>query len=367
MYKRIAAVALASCLTACGNPGSAVDGPPPEALGVEGAPSTNGPVMGAQGATLRTVKARGRLVCGVNQGLIGFAYPDNRGRWRGFDVDFCRAMAAALFNNPDAVRFQPLSSKERFTAVVSGEVDVLWRNTTWTLSRDTGNALDFAGVNYYDGQGFMVPRSLGVKSVTELNGARICVQTGTTTELTLADYFRARGLKYEGVVVDTEDQARSNYAREACDALTTDVSQLAAARSTLSNPADHIILPEVVSKEPLGPVVRQGDSQWRDIVAWTLYATILAEELGITKANVDQMRANSKDPETRRLLGVEGGMGAMLGLTNDWAYRIIKAEGNYGEIFERNIGRSSPMKLERGINALWSTDKPGLMYAPPVR
>jgi len=193
------------------------------------------------------------------------------------------------------------------------------------------------------------------------------VQTGTTTELTLADYFRARNLKYEGVVVDTEDQARSNYAKEACDALTTDVSQLAAARSTLANPNDHIILPEVVSKEPLGPAVRQGDSQWRDIVAWTLYATIRAEELGVTQANVDQMRANSKDPETRRLLGVEGGMGTMMGLSDDWAYRIIKHVGNYGEIFERNIGRSSPMKLERGINAVWSTSGPGLMYAPPVR
>ncbi|MBX7247787.1 MAG: amino acid ABC transporter substrate-binding protein [Caulobacteraceae bacterium] len=367
MHKRLAVFAVLGSLAACGNPGSAVDGPPPEAVAVDGAPSANGPAMGAQGATLKTVKARRRLVCGVNQGLIGFAYPDNRGRWRGFDVDFCRAMAAAIFGDPNAVRFQPLSSKERFTAVVSGEVDVLWRNTTWTLSRDSGNALDFAGVNYYDGQGFMVPKSLNVHSVTELNGARICVQTGTTTELTLADYFRARGLKYEPVVVETEDQARANYAKEACDALTTDVSQLAAVRSTLSNPNDHIILPEVVSKEPLGPAVRQGDSQWRDIVAWTLYATILAEELGITQANVDQMRRNSKDPETRRLLGVEGGMGAMLGLSNDWAYRIIKAEGNYGEIFQRNIGRTSPMKLERGINALWSTDKPGLMYSPPVR
>ena len=367
MLKRLATVVLIGGLAACGNPGSAVDGPAPTAPGVEGAPSGATGAPGAQGATLRTVKARGRLICGVNEGLVGFAYPDNRGRWRGFDIDFCRAMAAALFNNPDAVRFQPLSSKERFTAVVSGEVDVLWRNTTWTLSRDSGNALDFAGVNYYDGQGFMVPKSLKVKSVAELNGARICVQTGTTTELTLADYFRARGLKYEGVVVDTEDQARSNYAKEACDALTTDVSQLAAARSTLANPNDHIILPEVVSKEPLGPAVRQGDSQWRDFVAWTLYAVIRAEELGITQANVDQMRASSKDPETRRFLGVEGGMGTMMGLTDDWAYRIVKHVGNYGEIFERNIGRTSPMKLERGINAIWSTDRAGLMYAPPFR
>jgi general L-amino acid transport system substrate-binding protein len=367
MYKRIASLALAGLLVGCGDPGSAVDGPPPEAVAVEGAPSATGVMRGAQGATLKAVKARGRLICGVNQGLVGFAFPDNRGRWRGFDVDFCRAMAAALFNNTDAVRFQPLSSEERFIAVASGEVDVLWRNTTWTLTRDTGNALDFAGVNYYDGQGFMVPKSLGVKSVSELNGARICVQTGTTTELTLADYFRSRGLKYEGVVVNTEDQARSNYAREACDALTTDISQLAAARSTLANPNDHIILPEVVSKEPLGPVVRQGDSQWRDIVSWTLYATIRAEELGVNSKNVDDLRANSKDPEIRRLLGVEGGMGPMMGLTNDWAYRIIKKVGNYGEIFERNIGRTSPMKLERGINALWSTTRPGLMYAPPVR
>ncbi len=367
MIKRWAIVVLAGGLVSCGDPGSAVDTPPPDAVAVEGAPQAGAPSAKGQGATLRTVRARGRLVCGVNQGLIGFAYPDNRGRWRGFDVDFCRAMAAALFNNPDAVRFQPLSSKERFTALVGGEADVLWRNTTWTLSRDTGNALDFAGVNYYDGQGFMVPRSLNVSSVTELNGARICVQTGTTTELTLADYFRSKGLRYEAVVVDTEDQARANYAREACDAFTTDISQLAAARTTMANPNDHVILPEVVSKEPLGPAVRQGDSQWRDIVAWTLYATVLAEEMGITQANVDQMRSSSTDPEVRRLLGVEGGMGRMLGLSDDWAYRIIKAVGNYGEIFDRNIGRRSPMKLERGINALWTSRPSGLMYAPPVR
>jgi len=368
LKRRLLVPALLVALAGCGDPGSAVDAPPPEAVAVEGAPGADGGIArGGQGVTLRAVRSRGRLICGVNQGLIGFAYPDNRGRWRGFDVDFCRAMAAVIFNNPDAVRFQPLSSKERFTALVSGEVDVLWRNTTWTLSRDTGNGLDFAGVNYYDGQGFMVPRSLNVKSVTELNGARICVQTGTTTELTLADYFRSKGLKYEGVVVDTEDQARSNYAREACDAFTTDISQLAAARTTLANPNDHIILPEVVSKEPLGPAVRQGDSQWRDITAWTLYALLLAEEMGVTKANVDQMRANSTDPEVRRLLGVEGGMGPMMGLTNDWAYRAIKHMGNYGEIFDRNVGRGSPLKLERGINATWKSNPPGLMYAPPIR
>ena len=364
----LAAASLVLTLAACGDPGSAVDEPPPSAVAVEGAPSESlGTAGRGQGVTLRTVRSRGFVNCGVHPGLIGFAYTDNRGRWRGFDADFCRATAAVIFNNPNAVRFQPLSSKERFTALTSGEVDVLWRNTSWTYSRDTGNALDFPGVNYYDGQGFMVPRSLQVASATELNGARVCVQSGSTTELNLADYFRSKGLRYEGVVVDTEDQARANYAKEACDAFTADISALAAARTTMPNPNAHIILPEVISKEPLGPVVRQGDDQWADIIRWTLYALIMAEELGVTKENVDQMRASSTNPEVRRLLGVEGGLGPMLGLTNDWAYRAIKHMGNYGQIFDRNVGRSSSMKLERGLNALWTANPPGLMYAPPVR
>ncbi|MFN4287067.1 MAG: amino acid ABC transporter substrate-binding protein [Brevundimonas sp.] len=355
-------------LAACGDPGSAVDQSPPTAAGVEGVPDSS-LTEGARpsGQTLRTVRQRGRLHCGVHQGLVGFAYTDNRGRWRGFDVDFCRATAAAVLGNADAIRFSPLSARERFTALQSGEVDVLWRNTSWTLSRDASLGLDFGGVNYYDGQGFMVRRSLNLNSATELNGARICVQTGSTTELNLADYFRARGLRYEAVVVETEDQARSNYAREACDAFTADISALAAARTTMPNPQSHMILPEVISKEPLGPVVRQDDAQWADIVRWTLYAIVLAEELGVTSQNVDEMRRTSTNPDVRRLLGVEGGFGEMLGLGNDWAANAIRAVGNYGQIFDRNIGSGSPLDLERGLNAQWNAPRPGLMYAPPIR
>jgi general L-amino acid transport system substrate-binding protein len=368
MIKRILFAALLVTLSACKDPGSAVHEPPPAARGVEGAPDMSlGEAAKQQGATLRLVRARGRLNCGVNVGQVGFAYTDNRGQWRGFDVDFCRATAAAIFGDPNAVRFVPLSSKERFTALQSGEVDVLWRNTSWTFSRDSENRLDFAGINYFDGQGFMVRRSLGLNSATELNGARICVQTGSTTELNLADFFRAHGLKYVPVVVDTEDQMRNNYMREACDAYTADISELAAARSVMDNPGAHVILPEVISKEPLGPVVRQGDSQWEDVVRWTLFATLLAEEAGVTTQNVDQLRANSTNPEVRRLLGVEGGFGRLLGLGDDWAYRVVKAEGNYGQIFDRNLGRGSPLKLERGLNALWNANPPGLMYAPPLR
>jgi general L-amino acid transport system substrate-binding protein len=249
----------------------------------------------------------------------------------------------------------------------SGEVDVLWRNTTWTYSRETGDRLDFAGVNYYDGQGFLVRKSLGLHSATELNGARICVQTGSTTELNVADFFRSHGLKYTPVVVDSEDQTHANYLREACDALTADVSELAAVRAILDDPNSHMLLPEVISKEPFGPVVRQGDSQWEDVIRWTLNALILAEEFGITRENVDQLRRTSTNPEVRRLLGVEHGYGRMMGLSDDWAYRAIKAEGNYGQIFDRNLGRNSPLKLERGLNALWNAPKPGLLYAPPLR
>ncbi len=368
MRKRLLIPLAMLFLAGCKDPGSAVNEPPPAAAAVAGAPD---PALAEaskqQGQTLRTVKARGRLNCGVNTNQIGFAYTDDRGVWRGFDIDFCHATAAAIFGDPNRLRFIPLDSKARFTAVQSGEVDVLWRNTSWTFTRNVGNRLAFAGINYYDGQGFMVRRSLGLASAAQLNGARICVQTGTTTELNVADFFRAHGISYKAVVVDSEDQARENYAREACDAYTGDISELASVRTVLDRPAEHMILPEVISKEPLGPALREGDSQWEDVIRWTLFSLILAEELGVTSKNVDQMRASSTNPEVRRLLGVEGGYGAMLGLSDDWAYKMIKSVGNYGEIFDRNIGKNSPLKLERGLNALWTATPPGLMYAPPMR
>ena len=319
------------------------------------------------GPTLQAIKARGRLNCGVHQGLVGFAYTDNRGRWRGFDVDFCRATAAAVLGDPDAVRFVPLTASERFDALRDGRIDVLWRNTSWTMARDAGDGLEFAGVNYYDGQGFMVRRSLNLTSATELIGARVCVQSGSTTELNLADFFQARGLRYEPVVMASEDEARETYAREGCDALTADVSALAAARTVLSNPQSHMVLPEVISKEPLGPVVRRGDDQWADVVRWTLNALILAEELGVTADNASDLAENSTDPHTRRLLGAEGEFGAMLALDNDWALDAIVATGNYGEIFERNIGSRSPLDLARGLNAQWNARPAGQMYGLPIR
>lgn len=319
------------------------------------------------GPTLQAVKARGRLNCGVHQGLVGFAYTDNRGRWRGFDVDFCRATAAAVLGDPDAVRFVPLTASERFDALRDGRIDVLWRNTSWTMARDAGEGLEFAGVNYYDGQGFMVRRSLSLTSATELIGARVCVQAGSTTELNLADFFRARSLRYEPVVLPSEDEARETYAREGCDALTADVSALAAARTTLSNPQSHMVLPEVISKEALGPVVRRGDDQWADVVRWTLNALILAEELGVTADNAADMAENSADPHTRRLLGAEGEFGVMLALENDWALTAITATGNYGEIFDRNIGSRSPLDLARGLNAQWNARPAGQMYGLPIR
>jgi general L-amino acid transport system substrate-binding protein len=317
-----------------------------------------GPIMDA-------VKQKGFVQCGVNTGLAGFSNPDDAGNWSGIDVDVCRAVAAAMFGDAKAVKFTPLTAKERFTAVQSGEVDVLSRNTTWTLNRDSAQGLDFVGVTYYDGQGFMVPKSLGVKSALELDGASVCVQTGTTTELNLADYFRGNNMSYTPVVFERGDEARTAYEQGRCDTFTTDQSGLYAERIGLSNPDDHIVLPEVISKEPLGPVVRHGDNQWGDVVRWTLYAMVDAEELGVTSQNVDDMKASSTNPEVRRLLGVEGDMGQGLGLPNDWGYQAIKQVGNYGEIFERNIGMSSPLKIERGLNAQWT--KGGLQYAMPVR
>ncbi len=317
------------------------------------------------GAIFDAVKDKGFIQCGVNVGLAGFSNPDDSGNWSGIDVDVCRAIAAAVFGDAEAVKFTPLTSKERFTALQSGEVDVLSRNTTWTLNRDSALGLDFTGVTYYDGQGFMVPKSLGVKSALELDGASVCVQTGTTTELNLADYFRANNMSYTPVVFERGDEARTAYEQGRCDTLTTDQSGLYAERIGLANAEDHIVLPEVISKEPLGPAVRHGDNQWGDVVRWTLYAQLEAEELGVTSQNVDDQKANSTNPNVRRLLGVEGDMGQGLGLPADFGYQVIKQVGNYGELFERNIGMGSPLKIERGLNALWTDG--GLQYPMPVR
>jgi len=320
--------------------------------------------QGASAQTLKTVKDRGILNCGANGTLAGFGLPDAQGHWTGLDVDVCRGIAAAIFNDPSKVKFVPLSAKDRFTALQSGEVDVLVRNTTWTSSRDSSLGLSFTGVDYYDGQGFMVRKALKVNSALELNGASICVQQGTTTELNLADYFRAHKMQVKTVTFATANEAVKSYDAGRCDAYTTDASGLYAERLRLANPSDHIILPEIISKEPLGPVVRQGDDQWFTVVKWVLFAMINAEELGITQKNVDDMM-KSTNPSIRRFVGAEGNYGEQLGLTKDWAVRIIKAVGNYGETFERNVGQGSPLKIDRGLNKLW--DKGGIQYAPPIR
>ena len=333
------------------------------------APTVDGQIapvrVRTESATLAEIKRRGRLNCGVHEGLVGFAYTDNRGAWRGFDVDFCRAMAAAIFGDADAVRFVPVSTGDRLVALESGRIDVLWRNTSWTMQRDAGQGVAFAGVNYYDGQGFLVRRSLNLNSAAELNGARDCVQSGSTSELNVADYFRARGIEYRPVVFDSEEAARQAYGREDCDAFSADISALAAARTTLSGPQQHVILPDVISKEPLGPVVRRGDEQWTAIVRWTLNAVILAEELGVTQDNVAAQAREARDPRVRRLLGLEGGYGAVLGLPDDWAREAIGAVGNYGEIFSRNLGSDSALDLARGLNAQWNAG--GLIYGLPIR
>jgi len=319
----------------------------------------------APSPTLKAIRARGELRCGVNPELPGFAFQDNGGRWRGFNVAFCRAMAAAVLGGPDKVRFVPLGNEERIAALRTGKVDVLWRNTSWTFSRDAGDQLDMAAISYFDGQGFLVRRSLNLTSAVELNTAKICVQSNATSAQNLEDFFRARGIAYTAMVFDREDQARAAYQADQCDAFTADISALAAARSVMDDPGAHVILPDAISKEPLGPLVRQDDPAWTDIVRWTLYALVLAEEHGITRANAKDMKTGA-DPEARRLLG-EGGYGAMLSLDADWAYRAITAGGNYGEIFDREIGGGSALKLDRGLNALWNAPKPGLLYAPPMR
>jgi general L-amino acid transport system substrate-binding protein len=317
------------------------------------------------GPTLEKIKQAGQIVCGVNTGLAGFAQPDNQGRYTGLDVDICKALAAALFGDVGKVKYVPLTAQQRFTALQSGEVDLLSRNTTWTLQRDTDLGLNFTTVVYYDGQGFMVPKKLGLKSAKELNGATVCVQPGTTTELNLADYFRANKLDFKPVVIEKLDEVESAFFSGRCDAYTTDRSGLAATRAARApNPDDYVILPEVISKEPLAPAVRQGDDQWNDLVRWVIYALFEAEEKGVTSKNVDEM-AKSDDPTIKRMLGVTPGMGKALGVDEKWAHNAIKSVGNYGEIFERNVGQSSPLKLERGVNNLWT--RGGLIYGMPIR
>ena len=316
--------------------------------------------------TLDDVTAKGHVQCGINTGLTGFAFTDDQGNWQGFDVALCQGVAAAVFGDASNVKYTNLTGKTRFEALKAGEVDMLSRNTTWTYSRDVDLKLTFLGVNYYDGQGFIVPASLGVNSATELEGASVCIQTGTTTELNLADFFRGNNMNYEPVPIETNAEARQNYLAGRCDVYTTDRSGLAATRASLENPADHVVLPEIISKEPLGPLVRHGDDEWGDVVRWTLNVLIIAEEKGITKENVRALAAETqKDAEMNRMFGTEGEYGAMLGLSADWVVNVIAAVGNYGEIFEQYLGVNTDIGLERGVNALWTDG--GLIYAPPYR
>ena len=317
------------------------------------------------GKELDAIKARGSLICGVSTGVAGFASADSQGKWTGIDVDVCRAVAAAIFGDADKVKYVPTTAQQRFTALQSGEVDLLARTTTYTLTRDTALGFDFTGVNYYDGQGFMVNKKLGVKSAKELNGATVCVQPGTTTELNLADYFRANKMTFKPVVIEKIEEVRAAFFAGRCDVFTTDASGLYATRAANApTPDDYIILPEIISKEPLGPVVRHGDNQFADIVRWSLYAMIEAEEYGITSKNVDEMM-KSDNPTIKRILGVTPGMGKALGVDEKWVYNIVKQVGNYGEVFDRNVGMGSPLKIARGQNELWT--KGGLQYAPPIR
>jgi general L-amino acid transport system substrate-binding protein len=316
----------------------------------------------ANAQTLDDVQEKGFLQCGVSTGLAGFAFTDEDGKWHGFDVAHCRAVAAAIFGDAEAVKFTPTTGKTRFTALASGEVDMLARNTTWTLTRDADLGFDFLGVNYYDGQGFMVPAALGVSSATELAGATVCIQTGTTTELNLADYFRANDMEYEPLPIETNAEAQQNYLAGACDVYTTDRSGLAATRSTFENPDDHVILPETISKEPLGPLVREGDEPWGDIVYWVTRGLVAAEEYGITSENVEEIAANPPNPSVARLLGSEGSMGEILGIRDDFMVQAISQVGNYGQLFDEYL---TPVGLERGLNALYTEG--GLQYAPPFR
>jgi len=331
-----------------------------------GALATAGLLAGAASAqTLAEVQERDTLRCGVTTGLVGFAAPNEEGEWEGFDVAVCRAVAAAVLGDGSKVEFIPTTGSTRFTALASGEIDLLARNTTWTFSRDVDLEFEFIGVNYYDGQGFLVRKDLGVTSANELDGATVCIQTGTTTELNLADFFRANDMSYEPVPIETNAEAQQQYLANACDVYTTDASGLAATRASFENPGDHMLLPEIISKEPLGPLVRHGDNAWGDIARWTLNALIAAEELGVTSENLEEMAAGTDNPEINRLLGSEGNLGEMLGLSSDWAVNAIAAGGNYGEIFEDNIGADTAIGLDRGLNAQWTNG--GLLYSPPFR
>ena len=318
----------------------------------------------AHGATKDEVVKRGFLQCGVAISMPGFSNPDNNGNWSGMDTDICRAVAAAVLGDSSRVKFMPLTARERFLALQAGEVDMLARNTTWTLTRDTSLGLHFAGVSYFDGQGFMVKKSMGVKRAAELDGVAVCTQSGTTTELNLADFFKQNNLKYKAVLFDTSDQTVKGFESGRCDVLTSGISLLYSLRSTMARPEDAVVLPDVISKEPLGPVVRQGDDVWFNIVKWSLFALINAEELGLSSTNIETKK-NSTIPAIRRFVGTEGIGGQGLGLADDWAYRIIHQVGNYGEIYERNVGGNSPLNLSRGLNELWT--RGGLHYAPPIR
>ena len=365
-------VVLALALAACGGQAAPAEGGAQAvqtvvvtvevpAQGGEAAPAA----PSGYGETLKAVKERGYLICGVNGQLPGFSYVDKEGNYSGFDVDFCKALAAAIFGDPTKVEYRPLTAKERFTALQTGEIDVLIRNTTWTLTRDTELGANFVATTFYDGQGIMVPKELGVTKLEDLDGASICVATGTTTELNLADQFHARGLEYTPVVFETADQVFGAYEEGRCDAVTTDKSGLVSRKITLKDPDAHMILDETLSKEPLGPVVRHGDDQWFDIVQWVVFATFTGEEFGITSQNVDEIKASTEDPNVKKFLGLEGEMGQKLGLGDDWAYNIIKMVGNYAEIYDRNLGPGTPFNLPRGLNASWKDG--GLLYAPPIR
>jgi len=321
--------------------------------------------LSATAGTLENVKKAGELKCGVSTGLPGFAEVGADKKWKGLDVDMCRSVAAAVLGDASKVKIVPLTAKERFTALQSGEIDVLSRNTTWTHSRDTSLGVNFAGVNYYDGQGFLVAKSLGVSSAKQLDGASVCITAGTTTELNLAEYFKANNMKFKPITYDTADQVRKGFEAGRCDLITSDASQLYAIRTQLAHPGKFAVLPEIISKEPLGPLVRQGDDKWFNIVKWSLNALKTAEEFGVTSANVDDQAANSKAPEVKRLLGTQGDLGKTMGLEKKWAYNIIKQVGNYGESFDRNVGMGSPLKIARGQNALWKNG--GLQYSPPFR
>jgi general L-amino acid transport system substrate-binding protein len=365
MIRRLSAVAVvALALAGCSGPRPAEQAPAPKVEAPAAAPTGYAP---ARSPTLEKIRARGFLKCGVHPGLPGFALRDARGEWRGFDVDICRAVAAATLGDAGKVRFTTIGGPDRFGALQRGEIDILSRNTSQTFARDAGLGLTFPVTTYFDGQGFLVSRSLGLASAEELSGARVCVQEGTASADNLDDYFRVRGMRYQAVKAKSEEQARQLYESEACDVFTADVSALAASRSLLGAPASHVILPEVISKEPLGPVVRDNDPAWADIVRWTFFATVLGEELGLSSATVEQTRETATDPETRRLLGVEGDLGALLGLKADWGYQVIRQVGAYHEIFRRDLGADSALRLDRGLNALWTAPKPGLMYAPPMR